>query len=276
MHPLLGMTSRRPKSSASSNNRDLPPKGPIGNDSNSKRNIVKPTTSMMALVGTLIDPYTLIALALIASAGWTGPCSADWTDASCEIYPKGSDRLETMAPCTFAQSQGHITITREDGIAYDLTPVGDAPGNFRDQDGRPVYRQSGLGSAGQIFRFPDQSVYVYWKTAASKPSEEDNPTAPFSTKYSGGDYDATTLLRCKAATDSEYGNCPAGILRMEDRQASIVIQSQLGEQFTINFMTDYVNATNHKVDAKLKGDTWSVTLDNGEIYEVPLAAIEGG
>ena len=63
---------------------------------------------------------------------------------------------------------------------------------------------------------------------------------------------------------------------MENKQASVVVQNQAGEQFTINFMTDYVNATNHEVDAILEDDTWTVTLDNGEIYEVPLAAIEGG
>jgi hypothetical protein len=63
---------------------------------------------------------------------------------------------------------------------------------------------------------------------------------------------------------------------MADKQASIVVQSQLGKQFTINFMTDYVNATVGKIDARLEGDTWIVTRDNGEVYEVPLAAIEGG
>jgi len=68
--------------------------------------------------------------------------------------------------------------------------------------------------------------------------------------------------------------CPAGILRMEDRQPSIVIQSQLVKQFTINFMTDYVSATVGEVDARLEGDTWIVTRDNGEVYEVPLTAIE--
>jgi hypothetical protein len=62
----------------------------------------------------------------------------------------------------------------------------------------------------------------------------------------------------------------------EDGQASIAVQSPAGEQFTINFMTDYVNATNREVDARLEGDTWTVTTDGGEVYEVPLAAIEGG
>jgi len=223
-----------------------------------------------------MKPSTRATLALIASAVWALPATADWTQARCEIYPKGSDKLEKMVPCTFAQSQGHITITREDGVTHDLVPVGEEPGNFRDQGGRPVYRQSGLGSEGQIFRFPDISVFLYWDTTPLRPSQTDNPTAPFSTKYAGGDYDATTLLRCKAAGDKAYGNCPAGILRMEDKRASIVVQSQLGKQFTINFMTGYVNATVGEVQARLEGDTWIVTRDNGEVYEVPLAAIEGG
>jgi len=217
-------------------------------------------------------PAALVAVLLSA---WALPCAADSTQARCEIYPKGSDKLQSMVPCTFSQRQGYITITREDGVTHDLSPVGDTPGNFRDQDGNAVYRQSGLGEAGLIFRFPKESLFVYWDNAASEPAA-DNATAPFATKYAGGDYDATTLLRCKAAGDREYGNCPAGILRMEDGQASIVIQSQLGKQFTINFMTDYVNATVGEVDARLNGDLWTVTRDNGEVYEVPLSAIEGG
>jgi hypothetical protein len=223
-----------------------------------------------------MKPSTITALALTTLALAGLPCNADSTQASCEIYPKGSDTMEKMVPCTFSQRQGYITIARQDGVAYELSPVGDKPGNYRDQDNRAVYRQSGLGSEGQIFRFPDISLFLYWDTSASKPSEKDNPTAPFATKAAGGDYDATTLLRCKAAGDKGYGNCPAGILRMEDRQASIVVQSQLGKQFTINFMSDYVNATVGEVKAKRKGDTWIVTRDNGEVYEVPLAAIEGG
>jgi hypothetical protein len=216
--------------------------------------------------------------ALIAAllAAWALPSAADSTQARCEIYPKGSDKMETMVPCTFSQRQGYITITREDGVTYDLSPVGDTPGNFRDQDGNAVYRQSGLGEAGLIFRFPSESLFVWWDDAASQPAAADNATAPFATKYAGGEYDATTLLRCKAAGDREYGNCPAGILRMENGQASIVVQSQLGQQFTINFMTDTVNATVGEVKAELNGDLWTVTRDNGEVYEVPLSAIEGG
>ncbi len=199
------------------------------------------------------------------------PAAADWTEARCDIYPAGSDRLDKMIACTFGQSQGYVTITREDGVTHELSPIGDTPGNFRDQQGRTVYRQSGLGDQGLIFRFPDESIFVYWSTAALNPEDENNPTSPFTTK----DYDATTLLRCRAVANAEFSTCPAGILRMEGGQASIVVLNLKDEQFTINFMTDYVDATNREVDAQLEGDTWIVTINGNEIYEVPQAAIVG-
>ncbi len=213
------------------------------------------------------------SLAILFVAARASTALADTTDARCDIYPAGSDHASKMIACTFSQRQGYVIITREDGVTHDLSPVGDTPGNFRDQQGRPVYRQSGLGDQGLIFRLPEESVYVYWSTAGLHPEDSaDNPTAPFTT----AEYDATTLLRCRAAGAGDFGTCPAGILRMEDRQASIVVLSPAGEQFTINFMTDYVNAANREVDAKLEGDTWIVTIDGKDVYEVPLAAIEGG
>lgn len=134
-------------------------------------------------------PTALIAAFLTS---WALPSAADSTQARCEIYPRGSDKVETMRPCTFSQRQGYITIRRNDGVTYDLSPVGDR------------------------------------------------------------------------------------ILRMENAQASIVIQSPRGAEFTLNFMTDDVNAIVGEVKAKLHGDTWTLTRDNGEVYEVPLSAIEGG
>ena len=214
----------------------------------------------------------LIGFAAVLAAAWAAPAPADSTEAACVIYPAGEDHSDVMIPCRFSQRQGYVTITRSDGVTHDLSPVGDTPGNFEDQDGRAVYRQSGLGDQGLIFRFPDESVYVYWNAKMLEPADESNPTWPFTT----AEYDATTLLRCKAAGDSEFGSCPAGILRMEDRQASIVVQNQLGEQFTINFMTGYVNATNRELEARLENDTWILHFANGEVWEVPLAAIEGG
>ena len=213
-----------------------------------------------------------LTLAALAAMAWTTATPADSTEAACEVYPVGEDHTDVLIPCRFSQRQGYVTITREDGVMHDLSPVGDTPGNYKDQDGRTVYRQSGLGDQGLIFRFPDESVYVYWNTKRLEPVDENNPTWPFTT----AEYDATALLRCKATGDSEFGRCPAGVLRMEGGQGSVVVQNQLGEQFTINFMTDYVNATNREVDARLEGDTWILHFANGEVWEVPLAMIEGG
>lgn len=210
-------------------------------------------------------------LVLALGAAVFAGARADSTDARCDIYPAGSDQTDEMIACTFSQRQGYVTINRSDGVVHDLAPVGDTPGNFTDQRGRSVYRQSGLGDQGLIFRFPDESVFVYWRTDALHP-DPDNPTAPFST----ADYDATTLLRCRAAGQEEFGSCPAGILRMEDKQASVVVLSPAGATFTINFMTDHINATNREAKARLEGDTWIVTIDGTDVYQVPLAAIEGG
>lgn len=214
----------------------------------------------------------LILISTVMAASWSVSATADWAAAACDIFPAGSDHHEKLVPCTFSQRQGYITITRDDGVTHDLSPDGETLGNFIDQHGQMVYRQSGLGDQGLIFRFPDESVFVYWNTNMLEPVDESNPTWPFTT----AEYDATAMFRCKAASDSEYGSCPGGILRMEDSQASIVVQNQLGEQFTINFMTDYVNATNRELEARLEGDTWILHFANGEVWEVPLAAIEGG
>jgi len=222
--------------------------------------------------------YSAAAWAVAFAGLWAAPASADSAEAACEIYPKGSDHTEVLIPCTFSQRQGFITIARSDGVTHDLSPEGDTAGNFRDQDGRKVYRESGLGDQGLIFRFQDQSIYVYWNAKVLEPANEDNWTAPFTR----ADYDTTTRLNCKAAGDSGFGSCPAGISRMENGQASIVVQNQLGEQFTINFMKDivtgepYANATNREVEARMEGDTWILNFANGEVWEVPLAAIEGG
>lgn len=209
----------------------------------------------------------------IMTAGWASLATADWTQARCDIYPKGEDQISAMVPCTFAQRQGNVTLSLPDDVTYDLVQTGESPGNYRDQYGKAVYRQSGLGSEGQIFRLENQSIFVYWDTSALNPVDDpDNWTAPYTT----ADYDATTRLRCGLTDSSEMDSCPAGILRMEDGEASIVITSPTGKQFTINFMSDYINSAAGEVEANLEGDTWTVIVNDKERYEVPLAAIEGG
>jgi hypothetical protein len=41
-------------------------------------------------------------------------------------------------------------------------------------------------------------------------------------------------------------------------------------------MSGYVNASHREVTARMEGDTWILDFADGEVWEVPLAAIEGG
>ncbi|MCW8330259.1 hypothetical protein MD588_15730 [Photobacterium sp. SDRW27] len=90
---------------------------------------------------------------------------ADSADARCDIYPKGANEPSARYFCVFSQRQGYITIDRADGVYYDFMPTGDRPGNYKDSHGHPVYRQSGLGNEGLIFKLKEESVYVYWDTS---------------------------------------------------------------------------------------------------------------
>lgn len=204
-----------------------------------------------------------------------GAAQADTVQARCDIYPAGSDIVRTSGPCSFGQRQGNVSITRDDGVSHDLRPDGDVPGNFRDQHGNRVYRNSGLGAAGQIFRTPTESIFVYWDADAG---QEALATNPFTT----GDYDAISTLRCGKAGQDLTFDCPAGVMRLEDRQASVTVQGLNGDLFTLNFMRDsgtgkaYVNATQGQAEGSLTGDLWRVILNGTAEYEVPLAMIEGG
>lgn len=50
---------------------------------------------------------------LVRAALCARPSLADATAARCDIYPSGSDQLDKMAPCTFSQRQGYVTIAHE-------------------------------------------------------------------------------------------------------------------------------------------------------------------
>lgn len=109
---------------------------------------------------------TIFAVTLaIASLGITISAKADTVTARCDVYPKGEDSATSSGLCTFSQRQGVVGIQLENGDRYDLVPVGEQPGTYKDQDGRAAYRQSGLDDKGQIYRLANESIYVYWDTA---------------------------------------------------------------------------------------------------------------
>jgi len=127
----------------------------------------------------LLAITTVIASCSIATAA-----KADTVDAHCDVYPKGSDRVTSSGRCTFSQRQGGVGIQLQNGIRYDLSPVGDQPGNYLDQNGRAAYRQSGLGDKGQIYRLDAESIFVYWDTSAYKnQSSQLPPSRPVTKRF---------------------------------------------------------------------------------------------
>jgi hypothetical protein len=115
---------------------------------------------------------TLFAVTLaIASFGIAMSAKADTVTARCDVYPKGEDRASSSDLCTFSQRQGVVGIQLKNGKLYDLVPAGNKPENYRDQNGRAAYRESGLGDKGQIYRLTNESIFVYWDTAPYKMSK---------------------------------------------------------------------------------------------------------
>ncbi|WP_421657346.1 hypothetical protein [Leptothermofonsia sp. ETS-13] len=112
---------------------------------------------------------TIFAVTLaIASLGITVSAKADTVTARCDVFPRGEDRATSSGLCTFSQRQGFVSIELQDGRRYELSPVGDQPGNYLDQNGRAAYRQSGMGDGGHIYRLATESIFVYWDTTPYK------------------------------------------------------------------------------------------------------------
>lgn len=109
------------------------------------------------------------AIATLASLGISVSVKADTVPAHCDLYAPGEDYASLSSNCTFSQRQGYVSVQlQSNGASYEFSPFSTQPGNFTDQYGNVVYRQSGLGDAGQIFRLADGSaLYIYWDTSSS-------------------------------------------------------------------------------------------------------------
>ena len=201
---------------------------------------------------------------------------ADSTRARCDIYPAGSDHASASIACTFSQYQGNVYIHRSDGVSHELRPTGEAAGNFIDQSGNAVYRQSGLGGAGLIFRMPAESVYVYWDASSLAAAVgEDNQTAPYTT----AEYDATTLLPCSTGTAAHDRHCPAGIRRGAPGSglATIRVTAPDGTEHVMVFEDGAVSTPGGgELTWDKPGDEWHIGIDQREFYVVPEAAVHGG
>jgi hypothetical protein len=203
--------------------------------------------------------------------------AADWIHARCDIYPKGQDQASAVIPCVFSQTQGHIVITRSDGIVHDLLPQGENPGLYKDAEGNPVYRKQGLGEDGQIFLLEKEVVYVYWDTAGLPGNDNsDNYTAPYSTEQ----FDATTRVPCSmdGAVAMKGPDCAAGVNRgPKPGQAVIVIMRGDGVERILRFEGGKVTSPEAgRIKASLEGDEWFIAIDGNESYRIPQAFLEGG
>lgn len=126
-----------------------------------------------------IQPALLSAVTSFAVLGFGLAAQADTTPARCELYAPGEDYASLASNCSFSQRQGYISIQMQsNGVRYEFSPLANSrPGNFRDQYGQAVYRQSGLGSDGTIFEFVDGShLYVYWDGSTGSGTQEQSGT----------------------------------------------------------------------------------------------------
>lgn len=116
---------------------------------------------------------SLFALALaISSLSLTVSAKADTVQARCEVYAYGNDRPSSSAPCTFSQRQGAVSIELQNGKRYELSPISNKPGRYRDQNGQVVRLEDRLGDSGLVYRFPTKSIFVYWKTNTEEPQSK--------------------------------------------------------------------------------------------------------
>jgi hypothetical protein len=129
------------------------------------------------------QPSVIAVTLAIASLSLAVSVKADTVKARCDVYPKGSDRAKSSGPCTFSQRQGAVEIQLQNGKRYDLRPVGNQAGNYRDQNGRAAYRQSGLGDQGQIYRLANESIFVYWNAGGQTSQPAPSRPTTSSTKF---------------------------------------------------------------------------------------------
>lgn len=171
---------------------------------------------------------TLWALPMLL-CGLALPASADTVQARCDVYPKGSDKATASLACSFSQRQGFVRIQRADGVIHDLSPAAGGPGAFKDKRGQAAYRQSGLGSRGQIYRLAQESVFVYWDAAGlvaaaptqAAPAEPAAPTRLPPVKPAAVPYASTLSLQgilmrltsANAGSTNELRIVPSGLAR---------------------------------------------------------------
>jgi hypothetical protein len=91
-------------------------------------------------------------MAALVGAALAHQGRADTADATCEVRKDGDKQKGKSGPCTFGQRQGYIDIDLKNGDTISLSPVGNGPGKYKDQNGNKVTRTSATTS-GMDFKW---------------------------------------------------------------------------------------------------------------------------
>ena len=113
-----------------------------------------------------MQTVSVVSLLVASTVFWITPVNADSMRAECGFSDTADQRPETSSSCMFSQRQGYIHIAIDGGDTYSFSPTGDLPGNYRDDDGRAIYRQRGLGDEGQLFKLPGNYLFVFWNPSS--------------------------------------------------------------------------------------------------------------
>ena len=121
-----------------------------------QKSLLKITGALSAVIGLLAAPVT----------------QADSMRSECGFSDAKTQRPDTTSSCLFSQRQGYISIRIDGGSEFELSPQGDTPGNYLDQQGEAVYRLSGLGEEGQLFKLADSYLFVFWNPSRMACTQE--------------------------------------------------------------------------------------------------------
>ena len=91
-------------------------------------------------------------MAALVGATLTHRAQADTASATCEVRKDGDKQKGKSGPCTFGQRQGYIDLDLKNGDTISLSPVGNGPGKYKDQNGNKVTRTSATTS-GMDFKW---------------------------------------------------------------------------------------------------------------------------
>ena len=117
------------------------------------------------MFSSIVSSYIrFILLFIFVSLIHTSSAFADMKKVRCDVYPKGADHSDVSIPCTYIQYDDSIEINRSDKVIHYLTQQKGTANTFKDQNFNLVHRENGLGELGMIFRFKNESIYLYWDT----------------------------------------------------------------------------------------------------------------